>query len=99
MHDVDSRPLGAVRTAHSASPAPPVSSVTIESLEVRRLLSAVAPVSVGVSIGYREAPDGGTDRAHISWMDPNTTESGYRVEFSPDGISNWATVNGADLPP
>lgn len=76
----------------------------VDALEARQLFSAgastgplVAPSDLDVTIGYREAPDGGTDRAHLVWTDTNTTETGYRVESSVDGLNNWAPI-GADLP-
>ncbi|MBC8106470.1 MAG: fibronectin type III domain-containing protein [Anaerolineae bacterium] len=55
-----------------------------------------APTNLAVSIGYREAPDGGTTRAHLSWTDTNTTEAGYRVEYSSDNGFSWNVI-GADL--
>jgi hypothetical protein len=76
----------------------------LEALESRRLLtgtgneqSAIAPTNVSVTIGYREGPDGATDRAHISWTDNNSIETGYRVEYSPDGVYDWAVI-GPDVP-
>src|SRR5689334_3575721 len=73
--------------------------LVIDPLEARQLFSGgtsaaalVPPTDLKVTIGYREAPDGGTDRAHISWTDTNSSENGYRVESSIDGVNNWVVI-------
>lgn len=55
-----------------------------------------APSNLAVTIGYREAPDGGTDRAHLTWTDTNSNEAGYRVEYSSDNGFSWSVI-GPDL--
>ncbi|CAN5563361.1 hypothetical protein BH09PLA1_BH09PLA1_01050 [soil metagenome] len=76
----------------------------VDSLESRRLLTGgtptptlIAPINFQVYIGYREAPDSGTTRAHLTWTDTNSNETGYRVEYSSDNGFTWSAL-GADLP-
>ena len=73
------------------------STTFIEGLEARRLMTVIAPVTVSARVGYREGADGATTRAHVSWTDNNVSETGYRVEFSDDGVGGWTTI-GADRP-
>lgn len=76
------------------------SEVTVlEALEPRMLLAVVAPSQLTVQNGYREEPDPfETTRAHLNWVDNiNTTQTGYRVEWSEDGGLTWPVQNSIDF--
>src|SRR5687768_6662135 len=82
------------RVAHRAN-------FLFDVLEPRRLLSAgmmadplIAPTNVKVNVTYRNLPDGATNRANLTWTDTNSSETGYRVEYSSNGI--WMPI-GPDL--
>src|SRR5436190_20599986 len=80
----------------------------METLERRWLLTLVAPTwssdpqQPPASVRYREQPDLNTDRVYLKYVDNNDSESGYRVEWSPDGANTWQRVpnpsDGGDWP-
>jgi hypothetical protein len=65
----------------------------MEQLESRRLLSLIAPADLSGGIAYTGGnPALANNTLTLTWTDTNTTETGYRVKFSTDGVSNWAAL-------
>ena len=61
----------------------------VEALELRTMFALISPSTISATVSYGQLPDGATDVAKVIWIDNNTEEDGYLVEWSPDGVSNW----------
>jgi hypothetical protein len=72
-------------------------ALAIESLEPRQFFNVSIPTGVKAQALYRQI-DGVTDLAALTWTDNNTDETGYRAEWSPNGVDGWATLQTTTSP-
>jgi titin len=69
------------------------------SNEVSSVISTTVPAAPQGAAAYFTADDGGYGFLYFTvvWLDASSNEQGFRIEYSPDGVSGWTTYGTADI--